>query len=281
MKWLFVALFIYPFGSTTTDGAFLQDTEGGKKLGNATQITIGTADVAVSVEFYKKLGFKLLAEDVNPNPWAQLTDGTLLLMLNQDGQEYMGLTYFSGQMEKRVKELESDGIEMYHSVKQEGRFFQGMFPSLNGILVSLINYDYSGMFQPEGIELMDLKPEEMSDPEKFPNRRIGIFGEFSIPVKDLNKSLEYWKGLGFESKSINESPYPWAIVTDGMNTLGLHETSDFEKPAITYFAPDMAGRIKKLKESGVVGFKLFGDDGNEGNQVLSTPEGQQFFLFTM
>jgi len=84
-----------------------------------------------------------------------------------------------------------------------------------------------------------------------------------------------------EAKSVNQQPYPWAILSDGMNILGLHQTKDFDYPAITYFAPDMSQRVQKLKEAGITSFADWqGQGGKEGNFILTTPEGQKIFLFS-
>src|SRR4030066_278694 len=184
------------------------------KLGEATQLAIGCEDIHQSLAFYQKLGFEKIAGDTLPYPWMQISDGSILLHLNQDGQKYMGLAYFS-----KV--------------------------------------------------------------EKYPNPKCGIFGEFATSVKDLEQALAFWQNLGFEAKTVYREPYPWAILTDGMNILGLNQTKNFDYPAITYFAPDMSQRVQKLKEAGITSFADWqGQGGKEGNFILTTPEGQKIFLFS-
>ncbi|MEZ4687513.1 MAG: hypothetical protein R3B47_16040 [Bacteroidia bacterium] len=64
--------------------------------------------------------------------------------------------------------------------------------------------------------------------------------------------------------------------------IGLHQTEEFDVAAITYFAKDMADRIKKLNADGVE-TSLFGGTGggNEANQIARAPEGTHFFLFKL
>jgi len=83
------------------------------KLGKATQISIGTSDIQKSFAFYQKLGFQKIAGDTLPYPWIQISDGSILLHLNQDGQKYMGLAYFSKEMDKKVNDLEKMGIKIF------------------------------------------------------------------------------------------------------------------------------------------------------------------------
>lgn len=252
------------------------------RLGEATEITIGTVNLEASVAFYEALGFNVVAEDVTPNPWAQITDGSLLILLNQDGKKYMGITYFSALMDQKVSTLEKMGIVLYHKTEKDGKFFQGIFATPDGFLVSLVKYDPAQMYQPSESTFRDLRKEDYSVPEKFPNSRIGIYGEISIPVEDLRISMAFWNQLGFYIIGGHSSPYPTTILTDGKNVIGLHETRDFTRPAITFFAPDMPKRINQLKEAGMTGFEvLHGQTGNGSRQWLNTPEGQMIFLFSI
>jgi len=156
-----------------------------------------------------------------------------------------------------------------------------IFLSPDSLAVNLIHYDPAGMYQPQGKTLLNFPQEDFSKAEKLPNPNCGIFGEFATAVKDLNSAVAFWQGLGFEAKSVNQEPYPWAILSDGINILGLHQTKDFDYPAITYFAPDMSERVKRLKESGIDLFsERKGEGGSKRNFILTTPEGQKIFLFS-
>jgi len=252
------------------------------KLGDATQITIGVNDVHLSFRFYEKLGFKKIAGDTLPYPWMQISDGSTLILLSQDGMKYMGLTYFSKDMNKKVAELKKIGIMITRRTSNDEKVYTDIFLSPDSFGVGLIHYDPSNMYQPKGMTLLNFPKDDFAKPEKYPNPKCGIFGEFAQPVKDLKASITFWQKLGFDTLSVNKEPYPWAIMSDGMNILGLHQTKDFTYPAITYFAPDMGKRIKKLKEEGIDSIKVFeGTGGNENNVVVTTPEGQKIFLFSL
>src|ERR1017187_3944450 len=148
-------------------------------------------------------------------------------------------------------------------------------------MINLVNFDAKGMFQPSK-NLRNMTEQDLLDSGKYPNEKIGVFGEFSVPVKVLNASLTYWQTIGFEPLSLNEQPYPWAILSDGTNIVGLHQTKEFNNLAITYFAPDMKRRIEILKNEGLEeNIKGFNDSHeSDQNAVLSTMEGQKFFLFS-
>jgi len=252
-------------------------------LGKISQVTIGTSDVQASVAMYEKMGFRKINSNTMPNPWVQLTDDSILILLNQDGMQYMGLTYFAADMDKRVKRLEEEGLTLVQKLEHEGRLTQAILMSPDQFFIALVNHDASNMFQPTGKKFGDFWGDEgIITPIEYPNEVCGIFGELCHPVKDLQISLAFWKLLGFTADRVFEKPYPWAIVEDGKNIIGLHQTSDFDTPALTYFALDMGERIKRVRENGVDSIKIFeGTGGDEKNVVVTTPEGQKFFLFSL
>jgi predicted lactoylglutathione lyase len=251
------------------------------KLGTATQFIIGTTDLHASFAVYEKLGFKKLAEGQKPNPFIHITDGSILIMLVNEGKEYLELSYLAKGMDETYEELKRSGVAFEDVTMAGSIFFKGKFRSPEGVIIDLVNYDPVHFYQPKGKTLRHLAENEFFDTAKYPNARIGIFGEFSISVKNLRESLNFWRSLGFQHTGIHEKPYPWTIISDDLNIIGLHQTTEFSGCAITYFAPDMQQRIAKLKEEGVTSIAGFtGASGGDRNGVLTTPEGQKIFLFS-
>ncbi len=74
------------------------------------------------------------------------------------------------------------------------------------------------------------------------------------------------------------APYPYAILSDGLMLIGLHQTKNFTYPAVTYFGLNTEKRIQQLKVQGLQGFS---EMAGKNNVVLKTWEGQHFFLFTL
>ncbi|MGI8893755.1 MAG: VOC family protein [Bacteroidia bacterium] len=249
------------------------------RLGEATQITIGTTNITASAEFYEKMGFRIIADGEEPNKWLQMTDDALLLLLNEDQMEYVGLTYFSSRMDYNVERLENSGVSFVHKSERDDKFFQGIFLSPDGFGISLVNFDPDGSFQPKRINLLNFPKEYYNDTEKFPNKSLGIFGEFSHPVKSLDNSLSFWRTLGFSVLSLNQQPYPWSIISDDLNLMGLHQTDDFKYPALTYFAPDMNLRILNLKKAGIHSIEDLGN--NNTSFLVMGPDNIRFFLFSL
>jgi predicted lactoylglutathione lyase len=235
------------------------------KLGKRVSIITNTPDMDASLEFYKQLGYKALASGEEPSPWVQLSDGVILLLINQDEQPDRGLIYYADDMGERASQLEDEGLEFNHKREHDGYLQQVIFSDPNGLCVSLVQADHTIIPQPEG--------ESYS--------KCGTFGEFSIPTQDLNASLAFWERLGFQRTGGDDAePYPWAIVNDELITLGLHQTQDFNKFIITYFAADMAVRIESLRQKGLTfSWEHKDEQGLTTGARMESPGGQGFFLF--
>ncbi|MCL4264849.1 MAG: hypothetical protein KJ069_16620 [Anaerolineae bacterium] len=224
------------------------------KLGDLVQIAIGVPDLAASAAFYETLGFEKLAEDELPWPWKQYSDGQNLFLLNQDGNQYIGLNYFSTNVAEKVKQLEGIGAEFLLKEEFDGRLHMAIFTDADGLMVGLINND----------------PTDMPVPAGQPLSHCGKFGEFALGVADFQKAAQFWQQLGFTSLYTGSEPYPYGIFSDGLMLLGLHQTDQFQGPCPTYFAVDMPQRIEQLEAQGLT----------IPGGILKAPGGETLFLFT-
>jgi len=245
------------------------------KLGNTTAFTIACPDLEVSLQYYSKLGFSETMRGDFPFPWIHVSDGAVLIMLRKGDEPYIALTYYGNNMAETAASLEAEGIAFTQKPAETDMVKRYVFHSPDGLAISLVNIE--GFARPAGPTMLTLPPQEMFSTEKYPNKVCGLFGELAHPVADLDAAIAFWKKLGFTAVSTFSAPYPWAIVTDGLAVAGLHQTNNFDYPAITYFAPDMKNRIAALKESGLAGMTEKG----ESNAVLTTPEGQHINLFKL
>jgi len=246
------------------------------KLGEVASIYVASPDLDSSIAFYKKIGFPKIASNVMPVPWALVSDGSLLIMMRKDSTKYVGLTYYTKDIENTVAQLEKNGIVFLQKAKEEDLIKRYFFKSPDGLNIMLASN--VGLFkQPSGITMLNMNPIALQSEDTYPNKECGAFGEFCHPVTDLNNSIEYWKKLGFEVKSQMYQPYPWAILSDGLMLIGLHQTKNFSYPAVTYFGLSTEKRVQELKGKGVTGITEFM---GKNNVSLKTWEGLQFFLFS-
>lgn len=226
------------------------------KLGEYAEIRLASDNVDQSIGFYEVLGFRKLGDDV-------MTDGCINVHFIAGIFESPTLSYAS-----------SDIDEVSTAFKREKQKRKGKpgnaaeFKDPSGLRVTL-REDASLVAMPQG-----------TPSTRQPISLCGKFGELTIPVKSLPESLFFWTKLGYEPLHMAEIPYPYAILSDGLMVLGLHQSQQ-TMITLTYFAPNMAERIAKLREKGV-DIKNMTPNPNDRvirNGSFTSPERQVFFLF--
>lgn len=240
---------------------------------------MGTPNIGESIMIWQKLGFTLLQMDNQPYPWAQLSDGSLQLMLNQDGLEYLGLLYFSDDVASSKKKLKAQGLEPVFSTGPDDPVFHIIYSDPDENLAGITEGEQ--VRDNPGKRFIHLSKEEYDNPKAYPNPACGIFGELSMPVRDLKESMAFWKKMGFQEKMSESGNQPWATLDDGLATIGLYQTKEFDRPSLTFFARDMEKRIGRLSKDGLSGIKPWkGRGGAESNAVAELPSGFEVFLFS-
>lgn len=238
-------------------------------LGEVSAIAIHSPQPEHSAAYYKQLGY---AEIVRGPSWILLSDTALLVLLIQHPNPLIAQLYYSKEPEKVVAEMQARGISFTANSSNGITFYSAQSP--DGMPVSIINH-VEGVQPPTGNTMLTLPQEDYLKPELYANKVCGLYGEFCHPVKQLDTSIAFWEKLGFVILTKFESPYPWAIISDGSSVIGLHQTDHFSDPAITYFGSDMTSRIEALKKAGITSHIEMGPT----NAVLKTPEEQYINLF--
>ncbi len=246
------------------------------QLGEISALTIASPDLETSLQFYQKLGFREVMRMDFPFPWIQITDDALLIMLRKGEDPYLALTYYVKEIDKVVTDVETRGIQFLSKPKDSDFIKRYLFKSPDGLNISLVHIP-DGFSKPAGKTMLTMEQTDYFKPESYTNKTVGMFGELAQPVADVNASIPFWEKIGFKVLSRFSSPYPWAILSDGLSIIGLHQTQQYTYPAITFFASDMKEKIEKLKQQGLENYKEQG----ASNIVLTTPEQQHIFLFKM
>jgi len=107
---------------------------------------------------------------------------------------------------------------------------------------------------------------------------LGRFLEISLATTDVAVSLAFYESLGFVQAAVGEAwPHPYAVVTDGRLSLGLHGL-EFESPLPTWVAPSLRGRLDALATLGVTIEDARLDDLALHQALLRDPSGQPLRL---
>ncbi len=229
------------------------------KLGNFVEISVAVPDLAKSLPFFERLGFEKADQNWEPWPWAILTDGLITLSLSQTMPGVPVLSYLAGDMEERIARLEAAGMELSRIREPQAPEILAALATPSGIGVSLLEYPARHIPRPSGRSIC----------------KCGHFGELALPVDDLETATAFWTKVGFQRRRGAELPYPWAVVTDGLMTLGLHQTRDFDRPALVYYSINTPERIEQL---GLDGFEFEREvpsvGSGTGRTLLEPPDGQ-------
>ena len=265
------------FTSLATALLFSFSVSAQSKLGDMACVYITTANLDSSIAVYEKLGFPKIGSNTFPVPWAQVSDGSLVIMMRKDPNPYIGLTYYINDIDKKIAELEKDSIVFSQKPKDGDPVKRYFIKSPDGFNIMLVP-NIGGFQQPTGLTMLTMKPADFALADKYPNKQCGVFGEFCHPVTDLKISVAFWKKLGFTVKNEMKQPYPYTILSDGLMIISLHQTKHFDYPAVTYFGLNIATRIQQLKDKGL---QHFTEIAGKNNVSLLTWENQHFFIFSL
>ncbi len=225
------------------------------KLGRYVEVKLKVKSIDKAMSFYEYLGFRKIGDDV-------MTDGSINIRLSDESFTSPTLSYMgtAGETISAIFKKQKESADNVQNAE---------FKSLNGLTVS-INRDKSKVKMPAGTPVT-----------RTPISRLGKFGEFSIPVRNVAQAIIFWAKLGFEPLHIGKIPYPYSIMSDGLIVIGLHQTSDFKDFTITYFAEDMQDRVAMFADEGLElhPMKSEADKESYDNAAFMSPDDQQFFLF--
>ncbi len=233
------------------------------KLGNTAFVTVSAPDLRASLSFYQKLGFRKLEGNTADARSTFLSDGQLLLSLEEGSEPHSELSYFVVSVHEKVEELKESRVALSYEGTNEARFVD---PS--GLGVRLV----------EGTAFGKEKSEETAW------SKCGRFYEASIEAESVDESIAFWSELGFEVSYREPPTARWATLSDGNIRLGVYEKGTcphrFKNPSLTYFEPDMVKRIARLKNEGVKFIEeMHNSEGQIDNAIAEAPDGQYFFLF--
>lgn len=95
---------------------------------------------------------------------------------------------------------------------------------------------------------------------------LGRFLEFSVRTPDILDSLGFYKTLGFtDLESGDVWTHKYAVVTDGMLCLGLHDRV-FDAPSVSFVQQDLAKRARSMTDHGF-DFRFMRLDEGEFNEL--------------
>lgn len=238
-------------------------------LGQFHEWSTPSRDILASVEFYERLGFTQAAtREVWPHPYAALTDGSIVIGLHQNPARAASLTFVLPGVASRCAELEQHGFEIAYR-----RTGADMFHEV-------------GLVDPGGQSIVLLEARTYSPPERLPEAasHCGHHRALGLPAADFEAARRFWEPLGFVAGEELGAPYPHLRLTSDHLNLILHRPRTLPGPALIFTDDDMAGRIARLRETGIDTQRSLGSRGlpagldPAAHALLQAPEGTLLLL---
>jgi catechol 2,3-dioxygenase-like lactoylglutathione lyase family enzyme len=230
-------------------------------LGHFHEISIETADIRASVEFYEQLGFcQATTTDTWSHHYGVLTDGRIFLGLHQRRFASPAVTFVHPGVAKLVEELEARRVTLT-TCRTEPEVFNEI-----------------GFRDPFGQAISVLEARTYS-PAAGKMSLCGYFDELSLPVANFDTAKEFWEPLGFVATQETDVPYVHLPLTSDYLNISFHRPRTLDRPMLVFSASDMPARLARLRELGVT----FSDELPRGldtaeNAVIEAPEGTPLLL---
>ena len=205
-------------------------------LGRFHEISLQTADIRESVEFYERLGFtQAPTNDARPHAYGVLTDGRIFIGLHQRRFAAPALTFVHEGVAAFAAELESRGIELETRNTSEDAFNEIAFRDPDGQSIAVVE---ARTYSP-----VTRRPEDTS--------LCGYFTEFSMPAADFEAARIFWEPLGFVATEEPDAPYAHMPLTSDHLDLAFHRPRTLDRPMLVFREPNMRERLARIRDLGV------------------------------
>jgi hypothetical protein len=228
-------------------------------LGDFLELSLSTADMLGSIEFYRKLGFQEASVGGSwKHPYAVLTDGRIHVGLHRREPQAPALSFVLPELRRQMAAFEALGLEFSYTS------------------IELHHFNHLGFEDPDGAALVLLEARTYSPvhESQLKPSLCGYFVEYRMPVSDVAGSARFWESLGLIVEPAEDGRYAQASWA-GIN-LGLQQAWARAKPTLVFDSPDLEETLALLEMRGLPakkdaeGLRLASP---EGIELLLRPEG--------
>jgi catechol 2,3-dioxygenase-like lactoylglutathione lyase family enzyme len=235
-------------------------------LGRFHEISIATADIRASVDFYERLGFtQASTTDTWSHPYGVLTDGRLFIGLHQRRAPTPALTFVLPGVASYLSTFENQGVTL--TVCKTG---DEVFNEI-------------GFLDPFGqpVNVLEARTYSPVEREEHEVSLCGYFSEISMPARNFETARVFWESLGFVATDEREEPYIHLPFTSDHLDIAFHRPRTFDVPMLVFRDPEMPARVAQLREQGIRMSESMelprGVDPN-ANALIESPDGTLLLL---
>ena len=228
------------------------------------ELSLATPDISASIEFYESLGFwQAPTGDAWPHRYGVVTDGRVVLGLHESA-DFSAITFVHPDLTALADSLSSAHVELALRHTDPEVFNKIEFADPAGQKVRMVA---ARTFSP-------------ADRALGQDSACGYFAHYSMPARDPDPVAAFWEPLGFVALPQQEGPYEHQSLTSDGIDLALHSPRLLPAPALVFCDEYMAGRILKLRQSGIEFVPPPRALATAGNALLEAPEGTLLLLLT-
>ena len=252
---------------------------GSALFGRFLELGLPTHDIAASVQFYERLGFRqLLTGDAWPHRYGVLGDGRIHLALHEQpaqpgprgaGQgaavpDCLAPIFVLPGLAGALAALRAAGVEpqTLHFGDESLHHLQLLDPGGN-----VVRLQEARTFSPA--------PSESG----VHGSLCGYFLHLSLPQSDFAPARAFWERAGWVALPEEETPYPHLPLTADQLDLAFHARGGFDAPFLAFECHDVPGALARLGELGILpraqaarGLSV------RGSALLAAPEGTLLWL---
>jgi catechol 2,3-dioxygenase-like lactoylglutathione lyase family enzyme len=235
-------------------------------LGRFHEISVATADIRASVEFYERLGFsQLTTGDTWPHPYGALTDGRIALGLHQQNFASPSITFVKPGIAAQMPALAAFGIEFAFAKTGDDCFNELGFRDPAG----------------QAVRILEARTYSPSDRGRDQPSLCGDFAELSIPATDFAAARGFWERLGFVALEESDTPYRHVPLTSDYLNLAFHAPQTLDRPMLVFRDSGAVERLRRLRDLNVpFAPELPRGLDPERHALLKSPEGTPLLLLS-
>ena len=200
-------------------------------FGRFLELAIATPDIALSVQFYERLGFvQLPTSDAWPHRYGVLSDGRIHLGLHECAMPSPSVCFVLPELAQARARLVAAHIEPELTRLGEDQLHQLRVRDPAGQAITLLEArTYSPAAPPTGGESL-----------------CGYFSHLSLPEPDFKRARAFWERAGFVALPELEEPYAHLPLTSDRLNLGFHRRRTFDGPLLVFECADLAAQRMRL-----------------------------------
>lgn len=230
-------------------------------LGNFLEISIQTADILASLDFYLRLGFEPapVNNDIWTHPYAVLSDGHVYLGLHQYAFPSPSLTFVQPNLRSRMPDFEALGIQFEFRKLGDDQFNEAGFYAPDHQMITLLEARSCSALS-----------------SRVTGCLCGYFDEYRMHVHDPKTSRRFWETLGLiVSEPEGAHAHSVRLATGGLN-LGLQKSATPVRPSLVFLHDRPESLAEQLLQRNILVTPASAPQ--DAGISLTAPEGTQLLI---